>query len=61
MSVSELTWKDPLANQVISDDSDLMEKLPERLKESFMVNSSFFYYTVICEASDEYFTTKTFA
>jgi hypothetical protein len=49
VSVSELTWKDPLANQVINDDSDLVEKLPERLKEAFMVNS-FFYYTVICEA-----------
>jgi len=42
VSVSELTWKDLLANQVISDDSDLVEKLPEQLKESFMVNSSFF-------------------
>ena len=35
--ISELTWKDPLANQVISDDSDLVQKLPERLSESFMV------------------------
>ncbi|RIA87596.1 hypothetical protein C1645_827597 [Glomus cerebriforme] len=34
--VSELIRKDPLANQVISDDSNLVQKLPERLRESFM-------------------------
>jgi hypothetical protein len=50
VSVSELTWKDPLANQVISDDSDLVEKLPERLKESFMVNSSFLLYSYMRNA-----------
>ena len=37
VTISDLTWKDPLANQVISDDSDLVQKLPERLRESFMV------------------------
>jgi hypothetical protein len=42
VSVSKLTWKDPLANQVISDDSNLMQKLLERLKESFMVKFFFF-------------------
>ncbi|RIA91217.1 hypothetical protein C1645_822375 [Glomus cerebriforme] len=36
VSVSELTWKDPLANQVITDDSDLVQTLPERQRESFM-------------------------
>ena len=45
VSISDLTWKDPLANQVISDDSDLVKKLPERLKESFMVNFSFLLYS----------------
>jgi hypothetical protein len=40
VSISDLTWKDPLANQVISDDSDLVQKLPEQLRESFMVNFS---------------------
>ena len=37
VSISNLTWKDPLANQVISDNSDLVQKLPEWLRESFMV------------------------
>ena len=37
VSIFDLTWKDPLANQVISDDSDLIQKLPEQLRESFMV------------------------
>jgi hypothetical protein len=41
--ISELTWKDPLANQVISDDSDLVQTLPERLRESFMVKFFFIY------------------
>jgi hypothetical protein len=44
VSISELTWKDPLANQVISDDSDLVQALPERLRESFMVKFFFFIY-----------------
>ena len=43
VSISELTWKDPLANQVISDDSDLVQVLPERLRESFMVKFFFIY------------------
>jgi hypothetical protein len=47
VSISELTWKDPLANQVISDDSDLVQTLPERLRESFMVKF-FFTYTATC-------------
>ena len=47
VTISDLTWKDPLANQVISDDSDLVQKLPERLRESFMVKF-FFSYTVTC-------------
>jgi hypothetical protein len=47
VSISELTWKDPLANQVISDDSDLVQTLPEWLRESFMVKF-FFTYTATC-------------
>ncbi len=29
MPIFKLTWKDPLANQVISDNSDLMQTLSE--------------------------------
>ncbi|CAG8696217.1 4079_t:CDS:2, partial [Ambispora leptoticha] len=36
ISVQELTWKDPLANQIIRDDSDLVQKLPGNLKKTFM-------------------------
>ncbi|RHZ81501.1 hypothetical protein Glove_120g7 [Diversispora epigaea] len=34
--VQELTWKDPLASQVIRDNSDLVQKLPGNLKKAFM-------------------------
>jgi len=37
ISVQELTWKDPLANQIIRDDSDLVQELPGNLKKAFMV------------------------
>ncbi|RHZ72309.1 hypothetical protein Glove_243g122 [Diversispora epigaea] len=36
VSISELTWEDPLASQVISDDSDLVLNLPIQLRNSFM-------------------------
>ena len=36
--VQELTWKDPLASQVISDKSELVNQLPGNLKKGFMVN-----------------------
>jgi hypothetical protein len=38
VSISELTWEDPLASQVISDDSDLVLNLPIQLRDSFMVS-----------------------
>ncbi|CAJ0841052.1 11130_t:CDS:2, partial [Entrophospora sp. SA101] len=34
--VDELSWKDPLASQVISDNLDIVEKLSEGLKKGFM-------------------------
>ncbi|RHZ54562.1 hypothetical protein Glove_426g38 [Diversispora epigaea] len=37
VSISELTWEDPLASQVISDDSNLVLNLPIQLRDSFMV------------------------
>jgi dynactin complex subunit len=41
VSVSKLTWKDPLANQVISDDSVLVRKMSPRLIDFFMVKFFF--------------------
>ena len=35
--IHSLTWKDPLASQVISDKSTLVQKLPGHLKKAFMV------------------------
>ncbi|CAG8677399.1 8950_t:CDS:2, partial [Acaulospora morrowiae] len=37
ISVHNLTWKDPLASQVISDTSTLVQNLPGNLKKAFMV------------------------
>ncbi|CAJ0839795.1 9384_t:CDS:2, partial [Entrophospora sp. SA101] len=34
--VSDLSWKDPIASQVISDDSELVKKLLKKLKRVFM-------------------------
>ena len=39
ISISALSWKDPLASQVISDDSDLVQNLPTQLRDSFMVST----------------------
>ncbi|RHZ81290.1 hypothetical protein Glove_122g147 [Diversispora epigaea] len=36
ISVQELTWKDPLANQIIRDNSNLVQGLPGNLKKAFM-------------------------
>ncbi|CAJ0841362.1 12703_t:CDS:2 [Entrophospora sp. SA101] len=36
MSISGLTWEDPLASQVISDNSELVHQLPEQSKYAFM-------------------------
>ena len=38
ISVSELTWKDPLASQIINDNSIIIQQLPGNLKKSFMVS-----------------------
>ena len=35
--VQELTWKDPLANQIIRDNSNLVQGLPGNLKKAFMI------------------------
>jgi len=37
ITAQELTWKDPLASQVIRDNSDLIQKLPGNLRKAFMV------------------------
>jgi hypothetical protein len=37
--IQELTWKDPLASQVISDKSELVNQLPGNFKKGFMVSS----------------------
>jgi len=39
VSVQDLTWKDPLASQVISDQSELVKGLSSRLKKGFEVGS----------------------
>ncbi|RHZ50404.1 hypothetical protein Glove_499g37 [Diversispora epigaea] len=43
ISVQELTWKDSLANQIIRDNSDLIQKLSGNLKKTFMNLSSLPY------------------
>jgi len=39
VSVQNLTWKDPLASQVISDQSELVKGLSSKLKKGFEVGS----------------------
>nr|CAG8444765.1 12202_t:CDS:2 [Entrophospora candida] len=41
VSVSDLTWRDPLGSQVISDDSSIVKNLPKHLKEIFMFINEF--------------------
>lgn len=38
--VSDLTWRDPVANMVLSDDSDIVKDLKRREKYTFMVRSN---------------------
>ena len=38
ISVQKLIWKVPLASQVISDKSELINRLPENLKKRFMID-----------------------
>ena len=39
VSTSELSWRKPLASQVISDDSILVQRLSKQLQETFMVSN----------------------
>ncbi len=39
ISIQSLTWKDPLASQVISDQSEVVKQLPSNLRKAFKVNS----------------------
>ena len=48
ISVSELTWKDPLASQIINDNSIIIQQLPENLKKSFMVSIFILQIQSIC-------------
>ena len=36
VNISELSWMDPLASQVISDESEVVKKLPGQFKHTFM-------------------------
>jgi hypothetical protein len=36
VNISELSWTDPLASQVISDESEVVKKLPGQFKHTFM-------------------------
>ncbi|KAG9287403.1 hypothetical protein G9A89_023775 [Geosiphon pyriformis] len=36
VSITELSWKDPLASQVVSDDCEFVNNLPANLKKGFM-------------------------
>ena len=38
MDITKLDWKNPLASQVISDESELVNQLSGNLKKGFMVN-----------------------
>ncbi|CAG8572165.1 8004_t:CDS:2 [Acaulospora morrowiae] len=39
ISIEALSWKDPMASQVISDESKLVKELPENFKKEFMKES----------------------
>ena len=43
MNISNLSWKDPLASQVVSDKSELVKTLPRTLKKGFMVRFSLYF------------------
>ena len=36
VDIAELSWKDPLASQVISDKSEIVQNLPGQFKHTFM-------------------------
>ena len=36
MNISELSWMDPLVSQVIFDESEVIKKLPDQFKHTFM-------------------------
>jgi hypothetical protein len=38
IDITKLDWKNPLASQVISDESELVNQLSGNLKKGFMVN-----------------------
>ena len=42
--INNLSWKDPLASQVISDES---RKLPGNLKKGFMVKNHIYFLTML--------------
>jgi hypothetical protein len=39
ISIQSLTWKDPLASRVISDQSEVVKQLPSNLKKAFKVDN----------------------
>ena len=45
--ITNLTWKDPLASRVISDDSIVVEKLSPKQYQNFMVRVTLFFFAVI--------------
>jgi len=38
---SELSWRDPLASQVLSSEMEMVKQLPEEEYESFMVRKKY--------------------
>ena len=42
-----LSWKDPMASQVISGESEIVRKLPGNLKKGFMVKNYIFGYALL--------------
>ena len=47
ISINNLSWKNPLASQVISDESEIVRKLPGNLKKGFMVKNYIFGYALL--------------
>ena len=46
MSIEALSWKDPTASQVISDESKLVKELPGNLRKGFMVKNYMYIWSV---------------
>ncbi|CAG8735725.1 15335_t:CDS:1, partial [Funneliformis caledonium] len=36
ITASNLSWRDPLASRVISDDSGLVQNLPQKIQNTFL-------------------------